>query len=246
MRHVIVVLAIAFASPPTTRAFHHHGQFQEAADGRAAVPGSGGLYYTGSRRDLGLRCTHCHVEAPGRIRADVSFTPDASTGWTPGTTYRVTVTMTGESAGLSGCGMIPNRNGITATIVGPGGSPVGELSPDADGRRCGNRFPPVGGSQTTVVFGDCEGVVGVQDGTRSLDTWRFDWRAPSAGAGDATLWLGVVDGSCDFTSYDDDVYETRIDVPEASSAALLPAKHPRDLRLARGERHALPPRRRRV
>jgi hypothetical protein len=228
MRTVIIWMSIgiAWSYAGEARAFHHHQQYQSPADGRSTVPGSGGLYYTGSRRDLGLRCSHCHVEAEGRIRANVTFSPSVATGWTPGETYRVSVTMTGESKGLSGCApMLPNRNGIAAMVVGRSGFPAGQVSPDRDTRRCGSSSPPVATDQTTVVFGDCDAAVGAQGnvGTAgSLDTWRFDWRAPSAGAGDVSLWLGVVDGDCGFDSYNDDVYETRVAVAEGGSAALAP------------------------
>lgn len=244
---MLLFFAVACSFGATARAFHHHNQFQSPADGREETPGSGGLYYSGSQRDLGLRCAHCHVEAEGRIRASVAFSPSVSAGFVRGATYRVTVTMTGETKGLSGCApMIPNRNGIAATVVGASGLPVGQLSPDGDTRRCGSRYPPVSAGQTTAVFGDCEGVVGVQDGLRSLTSWQFDWRAPSTGTGDVALWLGVVDGNCVFDSYDDDVYETRIDVPESTSAALVPdAPPPAALALA-GRDRALPPRRRAV
>ena len=240
---VVSILSMALA-PPEAQAFHHHNQFQSAADGREMVPGSGGLYYTGSRQDLGLRCAHCHVEAEGRIRADVSFTPSVGAGWMPGATYRVRVTMTGETRGLSGCApMIPNRNGIGAMVVGPDGYPVGQVSGDQNGRQCGARFPAVSGTQTTAVFGDCNGVVGVQDGARSLTSWEFDWRAPTAGAGGVTLWLGVVDGDCVFDSYRDDVYETRVDVREGTSAALAPRPSPDATFALRARSAALPPRR---
>lgn len=242
----LAIAALALAVP-VAHAFHHHGQFQEYADGRAETPGSGGLYYTGSRRDLGLRCSACHVEAPGAIRADVTFSPALSGGrYVPGATYRIAVAMTGESRGLTECSSpMVNRNGITAMIVGPSGFPVGEIGPDQDARRCGVRFPPVGATQTTAVFGDCEAAVGVQD-TRALTRWEMSWRAPSAGSGEATLWLGVVDGDCMFDSYRDDVLETRIAIPEGSTAALLRERAPaRSFAIARRE-PALPARRREI
>ena len=242
--HALLLASVFALSPASASAFHHHNQFQSAADGREMVPGSGGLYYTGSRRDLGLRCAHCHVEAEGRIRADVSFTPSVDAGWMPGATYRVRVTMSGETKGLSGCApMIPNRNGMAAMLVGPGGFPVGQVSGDQNGRQCGSRFPSVSGTQTTVVFGDCEGAVGVQDGARSLTSWQFDWRAPSAGAGQVALWLGVVDGDCVFDSYRDDVYETRVDVPEGSGARLVPSPSSSPGVTLAARAAALPPRR---
>jgi len=219
---ILSLLAATLLAPAGARAFHHHGQFQAFADGREEVPGSGQLYYTGSRRDLGLRCSSCHVEAPGRIRATVDFAPSLAGGrWSPDASYTVTVTMTGENRGTTGCGTTPNRNGITAMVTDRSGFPVGQHAPDAGGRRCGSRFVSPSAGQTTAVFGDCDGVVGVQ-GNGTLTRWQFTWRAPSAGAGELTLWLGVVDGDCAFDSYRDDVYETSMSFREMASAWLVP------------------------
>ena len=211
-----VIVAGSVAIVATAHAFHHHGEYQAFADGREMVPGSGQLYYTGSRRDLGLRCNSCHVEAPGRIRATTEFSPALGAGnsYTPGRRYTVTVTMSGENAGLSGCGMTPNRNGITAMFVDGTGFPVGTVSPDEGGRRCGSRFVTPSATQSTVVFGDCDAVVGAQGAPGSLDRWDFDWQAPPAGGGEVVMWLGVVDGDCTFDTYNDDVYETRLTLPE--------------------------------
>jgi hypothetical protein len=247
-----LVLQLVFsllALPSPASAFHHHGQFQEHADGRSEVPGSGMLYYTGSRRDLGLRCSSCHVEAPGRIRAEVVFSPELSDGrYAPGRRYDVTVRMNGESRGIAEC-MPPmvNRNAMVAMLVGPDGFPAGTISPDRGGRQCGNRYPAYAAPQTTVVFGDCDAVVGGQD-DRALTTWRFSFDAPSTGAGEATLWIGMVDGDCMFDSYRDDVYETAVRMPEGSMARSF-ERAPRGVRTrelfaCREAVFGLPPRRR--
>jgi hypothetical protein len=214
---MIALIVLMLASP--AHAFHHHGQFQEPADGRVEVPGSGGLYYTGSRRDLGLRCSSCHVEAPGRVRADVTFSPALTAGrYAPAQRYEVTVTMRGESMGIAACtAPLVNRNAMSAMFTGRDGFPIGRLSPDRGSPACGSMSPSFSAPQTTVVFGDCDGVVGGQD-SRALTTWRFFWDAPPAGAGEVGFWLGVVDGNCVFDSYDDDVYETSMPMGEGSMA----------------------------
>lgn len=242
--------ALLGAAP--AQAFHHHGQFQGNADGRDQVPGSGQLYYTGSRRDLGLRCSSCHVDAPGRIRAGVDFSPalGAADQYAPGTSYSVTVTMTGETRGLSGCrvepsGPLPNRNGFTAMLTDGSGQPVGTLASESGARDCGNRV--VNTTETSVVFGDCEAAVGAQSGARSLTSWTFRWTAPPPGTGSLDLWLGVVDGDCAFDSYDDDVFE--LTMPLAEGSAALPPTLRSPTRGALAARRlctpAVPPRRRR-
>jgi hypothetical protein len=241
---MIALIVLTLASP--AHAFHHHGQFQEPADGRVETPGSGGLYYTGSRRDLGLRCSACHVEAPGRVRADVVFSPSLDAGrYAPARRYEVTVTMRGESKGITECtAPLVNRNAIAAMFTGRDGFPIGRLSPDGGSRSCGGG-PSFSAPSTTVVFGDCEGVVGGQD-SRALTTWRFSWDAPPAGAGEVAFWLGLVDGNCVFDSYDDDVYETSMPMGEGSMALRIDPRleHESSRALAFERVVALPPRKR--
>lgn len=237
MRIVILASLGALLFVGEARAFHFHNQFHSAADGREEVPGSGFLYYTGSPRDWGLRCSACHVEAPQDIGADVTFSPMLSGGsYVPSTDYVVTIRMTGERFGLSGCpveggNVTPNRNAVVATFSAADGAPRGQLSNDDGNRNCGSNIVD-GCGTSTLVMGDCNGVVGTQCGLTSRDTWTFRWRAPGSGSGTVRFDFGIVDGNCRFDSYDDDVFEDTITIGEGAMSACV------DRRLHRPSRRA--------
>jgi hypothetical protein len=226
----ISLLAIAistamatFASAmPFTRSWH------ESASGVAGEnrAGAGGIYGTGGRTDYGIRCSHCHVEGEGDIDVSISASPAfGSTGgeltYTPGARYRVTVRMTGEHRGPDTSGA--NQNGMAATIEDASGRVAGRFIADAgqDSASCPASDPYPGGtstepsSATTFLYGDCHGVLPLtRDG---LTAWTFDWIAPSAGAGDLTFFVGVVDGDTGGeSSLEDDTVERAIPLREGS------------------------------
>ncbi|MEZ4401922.1 MAG: hypothetical protein R3B06_17970 [Kofleriaceae bacterium] len=185
--------AVAF---PFTRSWH------EPAAGAAGTnrAGAGGLYGTGGRTDHGLKCAHCHTGGAGQIGVTIAAQPPFQTvngdaAYRPAQRYTITVTMTGEHRGSAAS----NQNGMAATVEDASGRRAGRLVSDAgqDAAACptANPYPnaaslPAG--RTTFMYGDCHGVLPLP--RPGLTAWVFDWVAPGAGAGDLTLFLGVVDG----------------------------------------------------
>jgi hypothetical protein len=207
----------AVSAFPTPRSWH------EPATGRAGTnrAGGGGLYGTGGRTDKGIKCSHCHVKSEGKIGLALTATPafvkvGGEDKYVPGTRYTITVAMTGESKRP---GTTNNMNGMAATIENASGQRAGRFIADAgqDSMTCptANPYatapPPVG--KTTFLYGDCHGVLPLNH--MGLTQWRFDWVAPVAGAGDLTLFVGIVDGDTGgSSSLDDDTLERAIPLRE--------------------------------
>jgi hypothetical protein len=63
------------------------------------------------------------------------------------------------------------------------------------------------------MYGDCHGILPLQ--LPHLTSWKFTWVAPAAGAGDLTLYLGMVDGNSDGdSSLNDDTLEKTMPLKE--------------------------------
>lgn len=97
--------------PREADAFHFNTQFADHPFQR--IVGAGGRYYTGSPRNEGMDCTHCHVDAqrfPARVSLNVvaeivnsgSLSPSTlfTAGYQPNATYKITVTMIDEHRGM--------------------------------------------------------------------------------------------------------------------------------------------------
>lgn len=232
----IVVGTAIVASTAVTIAFPFNKSWHEAAWGSASTnrAGAGGYYGTGGRKDKGIKCSHCHILAPGvqsSIGVTVTTTPafvvsGNDTKYVPGQTYMVTIALTGEHLGGGKGSNDPtsmnNKNSMAATIENANGQRAGRFVADSgqDTNACPaqNPYPgapgpvsPVG--MTTFMYGDCHGVLPLQHS--KLTSWRFTWYAPAAGAGDLTLYIGMVDGDTDgHSSLDDDVLEKSIPLKE--------------------------------
>jgi hypothetical protein len=182
------------------------------------IGGSGGIWATGARRDHGITCAHCHINdanQQGRVGLTPSFSPPLGAGgkYTPGTRYTVTMTMTGEWLGLSGCGAyVTHTNGFGAAFELSTGASAGLLESDSgqSAANCLQTSQSDGG--TTLTYGRCTAVVSKAALART--NWTFFWTAPAAGAGAVTLYWGVVDGNCDMMSMGDDVKTGKQTLPE--------------------------------
>lgn len=187
--------------------------------GTQARAGAGGIYGTGSTRDFGITCAHCHVKAPGRIGVTVAPNPawimkSGSPAYVPGTKYDITVTMTpGPGGDLQGAMASNNLNGFAATFEDAQGNATGMLTTDTTpaitSLNCTATAPatnPMTG--TTYLYGTagaCYNVVFIPR-PGSVLSWKFSWTAPAAGRGQATMFYGVVDGDADgASSQNDDV-----------------------------------------
>ncbi len=113
--------------------------------------------------------------------------------------------MTGEHRGLNQGNN--NLNGIAATFENQAGKVAGVLTSDAgaSSSNCVANYPaqnPAG--KTTYIYGDCHGIIYVP--VPNATAWNFSWTAPAAGAGQVTMFYGVVDGDANGkSSLDDDV-----------------------------------------
>lgn len=199
-------VAIAF---PFGKSWHDPANGSPSNGGRA---GAGGIYGMGSARDHFITCANCHINGKGTIGAKITPTPawqkvNNQDAYKPGQSYTIKIDLTGEHAGLNQ--MNDNLNGFAATFEDQGGSVKGtftsDTSPAVSSANCPANYPAQNpASGTTYVYGDCHGVIFIP--RPNVTSWTFNWTAPAAGAGQLTLYYGVVDGDHNGkSSLDDDV-----------------------------------------
>jgi hypothetical protein len=151
------------------------------------------------------------------------------TKYVPGQTYTITIAMTGQHLGGGKGANDPtstmnNKNGMAAAIENANGQRAGRFVADAgqDTNSCPATNPYPGGpgtgsgapvGMTTFMYGDCHAVLPLDH--QLISSWKFNWTAPAAGAGDLTLFIGMVDGDTGGeSSLDDDVLEKSIPLKE--------------------------------
>lgn len=203
----------------------------EPAEGKIA--GGGGIIGTGAARDYNITCAHCHIGAPSKIDAKIDFNPPLATVgnqpvYAPSQNYQVSVSLIGETLGLSACGQyMMNTNNVAVSVEDAGGQSAGELASDSgqSASSCSATPPAQPISGTTALYGDCHAIV--SKGGENLVNWSFSWTAPKAGAGALTLYYGLVDGNCDMTSYNDDVKVGTIKLGEATASMAPLLKSPK-------------------
>ena len=190
-------------------------------------PGGGGILGTGGAQDHGITCANCHIQGKsptGLVGATVAFNPTPANGaYAAGQTYTVTITMTGEHLGLSGCRQYTpdNNNFMGATIEDENGNLAGSLSTQSGSTAscpATVTFDP-NVFKGTFMYKDCHAVL---SHGASMTSWTFDWTAPAKGAGPVTLYYGVVDGNCMMDSLDDDVKVGVVKLGEATAMLDLP------------------------
>jgi hypothetical protein len=211
-------------------AFPFTSSWHQPASGETSVQprnraGAEGLYGTGGRADLGIRCSHCHIKGQGRIDFTLAAQPafakvGGEDAYVPGQQYTITITMTGEHRGTGPGGS--NMNGMALAIENAAGQKSGTFIADAgqSSASCPANDPylnvpnvqlPAG--RTTFLYGDCHGVLFLPH--QDLIAWTFDWIAPAAGSGDLTMFVAVVDGdTAGSSSLDDDVVERALPLQE--------------------------------
>lgn len=175
-----VALAGAFAAPDVAVAFHNADFATPVSRG-----GGNGMYFTGSPRYKRLDCTACHALPDGQIGIEISSNPPelfSERRWTPGQTYQLTVSMTGEHLGNPLGTNRFDHNSFVAELNDDGGHLVGSwLSGDPD-----TFTMDVAGGDSRIVSGYSD------DGST---TWTLELVAPPAGTGRTTLYMGAVDGN---------------------------------------------------
>lgn len=210
---------------PVAKAFPFETSWHLAASGETAgTPknraGAGGIYGLGSPNEFGIRCDHCHIDAEAAFQVQITATPDFITQgnsklYVPGQQYDIQVAMIGEVHDLNPQNG-PTLNGFAASFESPDGTPLGTLvASNGSSDNCPPTAPAGvnGPTNRTMVYGDCHGVI--YEPQAGDTSWNFQWIAPSAGAGDLTMWYGVVDGNQQgASSLEDDTVQGRIDLQE--------------------------------
>lgn len=212
----IVLTAHAVIAFPFLNSWHTPAA-TPSGTGTQQRAGAGGIYGTGSSRDFGITCAHCHINAPGQIGVTVTPNPawinkGGSSAYQPGQKYDITVTMTPGPSGDLQKGT-SNLNGFAATVEDQQGNPAGsfttDTTPTITSASCTATAPgtnPMTG--TTYLYGTagaCYNIVYIPR-SGAVQTWKFSWTAPAAGKGQVTLFYGVVDGDQDGgSSLGDDV-----------------------------------------
>lgn len=228
---------ITALTPARSHAWDGPDLWYSSATGQ--MPGGGGIVGTGGSLDHNITCAHCHTNAESKIDVKFEFSPSLPTvgglpTYTPGQKYQVSVKLTGEHLGLSGCGQyLTHVNNFAATIENGGGKLAGVLSSDSgqSSTSCPKDMPkPISG--TTVLYDDCHAVIA--SGAQNLASWSFAWTAPPAGEGPLTLYYGAVDGNCDMMSMNDDVKVGSLKLGEATAALSPGSGGDRRLSLALG------------
>jgi hypothetical protein len=223
---IATVISLLFAGTAGVgHAFPTPAYWHMPASGDAGVnrAGAGGLYGTGGAQDLGIRCSHCHIDGEGLIDFQIQATPafddiGGEHGYVPGRRYTITIRMTGEH--LRPGATMNNMNGMALAIEDASGRRAGRFIADAgqDSNSCPPMNPIAGmppAGRTTTLYGDCHAVLPLNH--MGLTAWTFDWIAPAAGSGDLSMFVAVVDGDTGAeSSLDDDVVERTVPLRESA------------------------------
>lgn len=137
-------------------------------------------------------CRACHSgAAPTEINAITANVPVA--GYTPGETYAITVSI--SEAGIS-------RFGFQATVQNSSGNPAGTIS--------------LSNTTETGLVGSNLYVNHRSAGTSGSGSksWSFNWTAPAAGFGPATVYASVMAANNNGNNNGDNVYRSSLTIQE--------------------------------
>jgi len=174
--------------------------------------GGGGLYFTGSPRQHGLRCQSCHIKGPTNVRLRLSALSAGEVsdlfqrGYVPGEQYEIEVEFQGDDlapeAGCEGADDEPcNINAFALEILDDAGQPAGVLCPTAPTSGVmGCDACQVPRAQGTLVTSECS--VLLADGFdatafrwhNGARAYSFFWQAPMTDVGALSTYVSAVDG----------------------------------------------------
>jgi hypothetical protein len=213
------VAAAGLVSVSGARAFNNVVMFSDDPS-QGPHAGGGDIWGTGSVRDWGVQCNHCHINdknQQGQITSQFTTNPPLSGGkYVPGTQYTVTVKLLGEHLGTSD--PTNNRNGFVATFENMNGQPTGGLLGDMQTSCPATPTMPdalLPGGTFAYSYNN-SGCVNVASLFKSPapTQWTFKWTAPAAGTGTVIMYYGLVDGDASQSSYGDDVKMGKQMLPE--------------------------------
>jgi hypothetical protein len=135
-RRILLLLGLVL----TLTGFSDPAVFDISAD----AGGGGGYTFTGSARSHGMSCAVCHQGSRPAPSVLLKSTPASlfETGYAPGTTYQISVTLSEEQLGLTRNGRCAggkpcNRNAFVIEMLHADGAVAGQLCPldgfEADG-----------------------------------------------------------------------------------------------------------------
>ncbi|MEO6954580.1 MAG: hypothetical protein ABI321_22470 [Polyangia bacterium] len=214
-----------------------------------------GIYFTGAPRFSGIDCSSCHTDGPRKVTLDLGVDDVTlfSTGYVPGQTYELSVTLGNETEGLEystpTCTDVPpSDSGVTYQQCNNNNFAL-EID-TATGPVTGTSFcaaPPSQGScpaksssgDEVVVAPDGDAVFANDAHSMSMPyqrlandatSWHLWWSAPAAGSGPVTIYVAAVDGNggsgtvtSDQDPYGDDTVRGVFHVREAGGTATLDA-----------------------
>ncbi len=159
-------------------------------------PGGAPAGATGSPGDNNLTCARsgCHA-GTATPQSGLISTNVPSSGYIPGETYQITVSI--SQAGIS-------KWGFQASPQNSNGSLVGTLTLTEPTR---TRFIGVGNKYVTHTTGGNSGATG-------STSWSFNWTAPSAGTGAATVYAAAMAANGNNGTSGDQVFFDNLTIEE--------------------------------
>ena len=180
-----------------------------------------GIYFTGAPRFSGGDCSSCHTDGPLRVTLALGVDDETlfSTGYVPGQTYELSVSLGNESKGLAygttTCTDVPpamsgiayqqcNNNNFALevdTVDGPLAGPGTFCAAPPSQGGCPTANPS---GDEVVVAPDGDAVLGNDAHSMSMPyqriandstSWHLWWSAPPAGSGPVTVYVAAVDGN---------------------------------------------------
>jgi hypothetical protein len=237
-KHLAIIGGLALAGLATAgalRAFPSVIQWHDDPS-TGSHCGAGDVFGTGSARDWGIQCSHCHINnknQQGHLSLKnnkITWSPalDAAHPYVAGQIYQGTIAFVWDTPSEIVSNASQNKNGFALSIEDSQGNPAGNLRGDGQGSTSSLSAcpatpptltggatapdPVIGqGTKTTYAYGDCHALVSL-DYNPPATSWTFYWQAPSAAGQQLTLYYGLVDGDGDQSSLNDDVRQGKIQI----------------------------------
>lgn len=158
---------------------------------------------TGSPGD-GITCnTGCHGGQPGNPQGNEMSTITGNippTGYVPGTTYDMTVSMQGGSSSYGFSLTVEDDANVNqGTLIAPNGS-------------------------NTQINGSGDYITQTTNLGQGSQSWNFQWTAPSAGVGEVTFYAATMYGSGGAGNNNDVMVLTNASFQEASNVSITEAE----------------------
>lgn len=161
---------------------------------------------TGSPGDLNQTCAHSGCHSGAASDRDEMITSDIpSTGYIPGQTYSITVSI--SQSGFS-------KWGFQISPQSPSGALLGTLSLTDVTR---TRFVGTGNKYITHTTAGNTGAAGTT-------SWSFNWTAPAATTGDVTFYAAVMAANGNGNNNGDSVFKDNLTVSEDLTSSIYSAE----------------------